>query len=76
MHSVEEIIGSVDNNKIRDFFKIMLDNDCIEDDCDEISSPCCSEKMQIVFGTLPLEVRCTSCDEKFLLRDIVENLKK
>lgn len=76
--NMRELLGDANNNdnKIRSFFKMMLDNDCIEDDCDEISSPCCSTKMQIVFGTLPLEVMCNSCNNRFMLRDLVKNLKK
>lgn len=41
------------------------------DDCDELVSPCCNAALDMVFGTLPLEVRCLSCDKSYILSDLV-----
>jgi hypothetical protein len=62
-------------NPIQQFMKKLAGKPCDDDpeeDCTEIKSPCCQEDLKTVFGTLPLEVYCTSCSKKYLLRDLVQ----
>jgi hypothetical protein len=54
-------------------FVSLLAGDCPEnEDCDELLSPCCGEKMVIVFGSFPAEVECKGCKSKVLLRDLLK----
>lgn len=60
-------------NSIQHFLKKLVDP-CAEDpneDCGELLSPCCQEKLTTVFGTLPLEVKCEKCGLHHFLREIV-----
>lgn len=41
------------------------------EDCSELVSSCCGAILTTVFGTLPLEVSCTECGSKYLLRDVI-----
>ena len=45
------------------------------EDCSDLVSECCSAILTTVFGTLPLRVRCTSCDKRYVLREILESEK-
>ena len=48
------------------------EEDC--DDCGEIKSPCCEAEVSMIRGSLPLYVKCTKCDNKHKLKDLVDAL--
>lgn len=45
------------------------------EDCSDLVSECCSAILTTVFGTLPLEVKCTSCGRCYVLREILASEK-
>lgn len=61
-------------NPLQHFLKKLADpcsDGDTEDDCGELTSPCCQAQLSTIFGSLPLEVKCGSCNKVFLLRDLV-----
>ena len=43
-----------------------------ENDCDEVvACPECEGTLSTVFGSLPLEVECSECGQKYKLRDLL-----
>jgi len=63
-------------SSIKTFFNKLTgqDEDCLEDDCDELLSPCCQAKLHTIFGTLPLEVKCEKCESIYKLSDLVKEI--
>ena len=59
-------------SKTSDFFRKLYSEDCPEEDCEELTSPCCSKKLNTVFGTIPVQVRCELCKNTFLLKEILK----
>ena len=43
------------------------------DDCQDLLSPCCNFALDTVFGTLPLEVVCLSCNKSYILHDLLNH---
>lgn len=68
----KDIDISSNGEKVREFVDLMLNNDCEDNDCDEILSPCCSNKIDIIFGSLPLEVKCQKCNNKMLFSELIK----
>ena len=61
---------------ISNFFEKLIkyrNGDCVdeEDPCKEMKSPCCLDKLDQVFGSLPVQVNCIKCGKSYLLRDLV-----
>ncbi len=73
--SLEDTIKNVGStNSFSEFFEKMKrkDEDCPEDDdCGEVTSSCCNVKVETIFGSLPLKVKCTECGVQYLLRDLI-----
>lgn len=71
--SLTDMVDTGDrDNKFGEFFKRMKrkNEDCPEDDdCGEMTSPCCDIKVEIIFGSYPLQVRCTKCGSNYSLRE-------
>ncbi len=44
------------------------EDECEVKDCDEVTCPECKGALKTVFGTIPLEVCCSQCDQVFILR--------
>jgi len=63
-------------SSIKTFFNKLTgqDEDCAEDDCDEILSPCCQDELSVVFGTLPLKVQCKNCEKVYELNKLVRDI--
>jgi hypothetical protein len=58
-------------NPIKKFVSLLA-GDCPEnEDCDELLSPCCGDKMAVVFGSFPAEVQCKGCGFKMFLRELL-----
>lgn len=47
------------------------EEDCKDDDCDELTCPKCKGVLQTVFGSLPLEVECVECKNKYVLKQLL-----
>lgn len=76
-NSLKTVVEGQNISGLNEFFRRMKrkSEDCPEEeDCDEVISPCCSSSVEVVFGSHPLMVRCSKCDGKFKLRDIVKKL--
>ena len=41
------------------------------EDCDDVVSPCCNFGLDIIFGTLPLEVKCLKCNKIYKLSSLI-----
>ena len=67
----KDIDISSNGEKVREFVDLIFDDDCEDDDCDEILSPCCSNKIDIVFGSFPLEVECQKCGNRTLFSKLI-----
>ena len=64
------------DNDLSNFFEKLIkyrNGDCIdeEDPCQEMKSPCCLDKLDQVFGSLPVQVLCVKCGKSYLLRELV-----
>jgi hypothetical protein len=63
--------SSIDGvSKLLDLIK-KFESDC--DDCDSVKSPCCNEVVTYVFGSMPLDVKCTACNKEYSLRSILKD---
>ena len=65
-------IRSEDLDKLLSVMK--KSEDCPEEDeeCKELTCPECGEKpLHTVFGTLPLQVKCSACSGLFFLKEII-----
>jgi len=75
-HSAYRDINHTDlqRQKNSEFTKMLFDEDCRKDeDCEEIICPACANMLNIVFGSIPLVVKCSKCTEEFFLRDIIND---
>ena len=79
--SINELVDiDKQSDKISEFMRLMYANeDCEEgdEDCEDILSPCCGDKLETVFGSsFPLKVKCLSCHKEFVLKQIVDSITK
>lgn len=74
---VENLIPANASAKLREFMKLVSDP-CLNlrEDCGNIQAPCCGGDLETVFGTLPLQVKCKSCGQVHLLKDLVKDFQK
>jgi hypothetical protein len=88
IEEIESLLGKKsenpeENSKINEFFQLLLKSKqpsgdpCpdSDDDCSDLLSSCCDAILTTVFGTLPLEVECSSCKKLYFLKDILEEEK-
>ena len=75
---------SEEDKKVADFFQLFgqvkraeFENEpCPEGmDCSDLLSNCCESILTTVFGTLPLEVECSSCGKRYLLKEVISQEK-
>ena len=76
LHSLEDLPQPGEGQeKVQEFFNLFkrANEPCPpEDDCGDLLSSCCGSILSTVFGTLPLEVECTSCGKVFLLKEVLD----
>lgn len=72
--------NSPDKAKVREFFKLMEDlsskkhkkeEPCPDDDCGDLLSECCDSPYLSIFGTIPLQVKCSKCEKTYILRELL-----
>ena len=72
---------SSDSDKVREFFKLIEDlsikkqkkeEPCPDDDCGDLLSECCGVSLKSVFGTIPLQVKCSKCEKTYILRELLK----
>ena len=86
LEEIEKLLGaqlqpSEADLKVQEFFQLFQqskkqqENPCPEDDedCSDLLSPCCNLILSTVFGTLPLEVKCSGCGKSYLLKDVLKD---
>ena len=84
LEELEKILGekvqpSKEDLKIGEFFQLFQrskkepEKPCPEgdEDCSDLLSSCCNSILSTVFGTLPLEVECSGCGKRYLLREVI-----
>lgn len=73
---VDDLKNYVDEglkNKTSTFFsKLFSQEDCPQEDCEELTSPCCSKKLNTIFGSFPVKVECELCKMTFLLKEVLK----
>jgi len=67
----EEEIEKGSNSFVKDFFNLMKKSQEGCEDCEPLVCPCGGE-LEIVFGSLPLEVVCKDCRACYHLREMVK----
>jgi len=55
-----------------DLYRRIKKDPCLEEDCSEVVSPCCGVVVDMVFGSLPLEVQCSVCGKTYVLRNLIK----
>jgi hypothetical protein len=79
----EKLELTPEDKKIGEFFNLFHkasskdEEDCgdPENDCSDYVSKCCSAILTTIFGTLPLEVKCSKCEKVYLLHELIKNDK-
>ena len=72
--NINDVIDSSDN-KLKTLLKLAREGkDNPDEDCEDMTSPCCSSKLTTVFGSLPLKAKCTKCGKEYLLRELVNDM--
>ena len=61
------------SNKLSELMRRLYkpEEDCDEGDCAELTCRACGSMLETVFGSLPLEVQCTECHTKYILRELL-----
>lgn len=82
---IPEEPSSVSEVKLAEFFQlykkatvsgVKKGEPCGDDeDCTDLLSDCCSAILTTVFGSLPLEVECIECGERYILREVISQRK-
>ena len=63
--------SNIPNPKFKEFLSILKARDENCEGCESLVSPCCNAVVSTVFGSCPLEVKCSSCNKVFLLKNLL-----